>query len=86
MYLNFPNSLIGMVLKTVHATCTIIEDPSLSLVSVVSQEENIEDIEEKLECICSLIHRIIPHLYIIAGGMTGQTYLWPVYRHNVGVK
>ncbi|KAK8793861.1 hypothetical protein WA171_002991 [Blastocystis sp. BT1] len=60
-------------LKTVHATCTIIEDPSLSLVSVVSQEENIEDIEEK----------IIPHLYIIAGGMTGQTYLWPVYRHNV---
>ena len=28
--------------------------------------------------------RVVPQLYLLAGGMTGKAYIWPIYKQKVG--
>ncbi|KAK8824791.1 hypothetical protein WA538_005458 [Blastocystis sp. DL] len=63
-------------LKMVHPNCTMIEDPSISLSSVLPSDHCIEEIEEK----------VVPQLYLLAGGMTGKAYIWPIYKQKMSMK
>ena len=30
--------------------------------------------------------RVVPQLYLLAGGMTGKAYIWPIYKQKVGLQ
>lgn len=57
------------------SNCTLFRDSSLPLSRVLSETPALEDLEEK----------VVPNLYLIAGGNSGNTYLWPVFRQEVFV-
>lgn len=57
------------------SNCTLFKDTSLSLSQIVDKSANLEDLEEK----------VVPNLYLIAAGVSGNTYLWPAFKQDVFV-